>query len=102
MTEQEVKEDDEQSGPDGWGVFHKWDEPADGVEGYMFGPFPTYEIAEFIHMNSACECKTTLVPVRFPAGIKMMASVDLPTLMKAMAELQVPGAPVEGAAPLVN
>ena len=86
MTEQE---ENENSGPpDAWGIFHRWDEPVDGIEGHMFGPFPSYDLAMYVKEHGECECPTTLIPMRFPAGIKMMASVDTPTLLAGMVALQ--------------
>jgi hypothetical protein len=61
--------------PDGWGVYHHWSEPVDDVHGYMFGPFPTYDIAAFIMASSPCKCVTSLVPLMFPAHISMVADL---------------------------
>ena len=61
--------------PDGWGVYHQWDEPVDDVPGYMFGPFPTHDIAAFMMASSPCKCVTSLVPLMFPPHIAMVADL---------------------------
>ena len=83
--------------PDGWGVYHLWTEPVEDVKGYMFGPFPTYEIAEFMQKGSGCRCETTLVPLMFPPGIKLLAALDADNLPASVRQML--GIPAEGAAP---
>ena len=73
--------------PDGWGVYHLWEEPVDDVKGYMFGPFPTFEIASFIQKGSGCKCETTLVPLMFPPGIRLLAALDAKDLPKQVRDM---------------
>lgn len=70
--------------PDGWGVYHHWSEPVEDVHGYMFGPFPTYDIAKYIMEASPCKCATSLVPLMFPKGIIMMAGMDVDGAKEAL------------------
>jgi hypothetical protein len=63
--------------PDGWGVYHQWDEPVEDVPGYMFGPFPTHDIAAYVMAASPCKCVTSLVPLMFPKGMVMGIGVDM-------------------------
>jgi len=81
------RDDDGMFSPDGWGVYHHWVEPVDDVHGYMFGPFPTYDIAKAIKDAVECKCETSLVPLMFPKGIIMMAGIDGPEAIKALGQL---------------
>jgi len=87
MTDDEAP--DGMFSPDGWGVYHRWDEPVEDVHGYMFGPFPTYEIAKYIMESSGCKCETTLVPCMFPKGVIMMAGLDVADVRQAAEALGI-------------
>ena len=64
---------------DSWRVVH--DNPNPGPENvpeYMFGPLPSKEVADLISAASECECKTRVIPLFFPNGVKMVMVVPLP------------------------
>jgi hypothetical protein len=74
--------------PDGWGIYHEWEEPVDDVRGYIHGPFPTYEIAEHLMKASPCQCATSLVPLMFPSGISMRMAMDVEDLLGKLREVR--------------
>ena len=69
---------------DGWAVMHDRSSlPPDNNEPiYLFGPFPSREVADVIEASMECECKRRVVPLFFPHGVTMMVTALLPdTLM---------------------
>lgn len=68
---------------DGWAVMHDRSAlPSDeGEPIYLFGPFPSKEVADVIESTMECECKRRVVPLFFPVGVKMMIAalpLDMP------------------------
>jgi len=99
MTDDESKQSVPEGmfSPDGWGIYHQWEEPVDDVAGYIHGPFPTYEIAEHLMKESPCKCATSLVPLMFPSGVSMMMAMDIEDLLSKLREAR---AALEGTGPL--
>lgn len=65
---------------DGWAVMHDRSSlpPSEYPTYYLFGPLPTKEVADVIQSASECECRKTVVPLFFPAGVTMMVTALLP------------------------
>jgi len=85
--------------PDGWGVYHHWLEPVEDVHGYMYGPFPSYDIAKAIKDNTECGCDVALVPLMFPKGVVMMAGIDGVEAIKALRQLMPDPPPMHPVVP---
>ena len=47
---------------------------------YLFGPFPSREVADLIEASMECECKRRVVPLFFPTGVTMMVTALLPDM----------------------
>jgi len=65
----------------GWGVLHdrSLTNDGDGPNLYMFGPLPTWEIAQFMRDQMTCPCVTTVIPLFFPPGTHMVVAIpDIP------------------------
>jgi hypothetical protein len=66
---------------DGWAILHdRTGLPPlpDTASLYLLGPLPSKELADLITAQLECPCLKTVVPIFFPAGIRMMLAVPLP------------------------
>jgi hypothetical protein len=81
---------------DGYVIVHN---PADGTDAYCIGPFPPIlDLVQLVRDRGRCTCQRVIMPVGFPAGLKMAMAIDPEAMAKGIALLLVP----EGEADRLN